>query len=115
MLGFAPAVRTTGPVDTAVPAEVREQLLPVLREAVSNVARHALADQAEVEVEVRRPRAAAHRRPTTGSGCRADRAESGLRNVRRRAAGLGGSLELTPQRAQRDRRWRGGSRCLTGA
>ena len=34
------------------PPQVREQLLPVLREAVSNVARHALADQAQVEVHV---------------------------------------------------------------
>ena len=54
MLGFTPTVRTTGPVDTAVPARVREQLLAVLREAVSNIARHALADQAEVELP-RRP------------------------------------------------------------
>ena len=37
----APTVRTVGPVDTAVPAEVRDQLLPVLREALSNLARHA--------------------------------------------------------------------------
>ena len=53
VLGFTPLVRTLGPVDTAVPPEVRAHLLPVLREAVSNVARHALADRAEVELEVR--------------------------------------------------------------
>ncbi len=52
MLGFTPTVLTSGPVDTAVPAEVRDQLLPVLREAVSNVARHAHAEQAQVEVQV---------------------------------------------------------------
>ena len=52
MLGFTPTVTTSGPVDTAVPAGVRDQLLPVLREAVSNVARHAHAEQAQIEVQV---------------------------------------------------------------
>ena len=31
-----------------------------------------------------------------GSGVPPDRAESGLRNARRRASGLGGSMELAP-------------------
>ena len=53
MLGFTPTVRTSGPLDTGVPAEVRDHLLAVLREAVSNLARHALADHAEVDIEVR--------------------------------------------------------------
>ena len=85
---------TSGPVDTAVPAEVRDQLLPVLREAVSNVARHAHADHAQVEVHV----SATELRLSVsddGIGLAEDRSESGLRNVRRRAAGLGGSVELS--------------------
>jgi len=94
VLGFTPAVLTSGPIDSAVPAQVREQLLPVLREAVSNIARHALADQAQVEVHV-----SEHELRLTvtddGIGLTEDRAESGLRNVRRRAAGLGGAVELT--------------------
>ena len=93
-LGFSPAVVTSGPVDTAVPSRVREQLLPVLREAVSNVARHALADQAQVEVHV----TDTDLRLTViddGVGLTEDRSESGLRNARRRAADLGGFLELT--------------------
>ncbi len=96
VLGFAPAIRTLGPIDTAVPAEVRAHLLPVLREAVSNVARHALADQAEVEVEVR-DREVVLTVSDDGTGIPPDRAESGLRNARRRADGLGGSLELKPR------------------
>jgi signal transduction histidine kinase len=60
---------------------------------VSNVARHALADQAQVEVHV------SHHElrlsvVDDGIGLAEDRAESGLRNVRRRAAGLGGSVTL---------------------
>lgn len=93
VLGFAPSVRTAGPVDAVVPADVRVHVLAVLREAVSNVARHALADRADVELEVRD-----HEVVLTvtddGGGVPPDRAESGLRNARRRAAELGGSLEL---------------------
>ncbi len=96
VLGFAPTIRTLGPIDTAVPAEVRTHLLPVLREAISNVARHALADQAEVEVEVR-DRELVLTVSDDGTGIPPDRAESGLRNARRRADGLGGTLELTPK------------------
>ncbi len=94
VLGFAPGVRTNGPLDTAVPARVREQLLPVLREAISNVARHALAESADVEVtvsdtEVRLVVA------DDGTGITGDLQESGLRNARRRAGDLGGRLDLT--------------------
>ena len=86
-------MRTLGPVDTAVPPEISAHLIAVLREAVSNVARHALADRAEVELEV-----TDHEVVLTvsddGSGIPPDRAESGLRNVRRRAGELGGSMQL---------------------
>ncbi len=94
VLTFSPIVRTTGPVDTAVPAEVRDQLLPVLREALSNMARHASADHGEIELVVDDDEA----RLTVlddGVGIGAAITESGLRNARRRAATLGGSLELT--------------------
>ena len=95
VLGFSPAVLTSGPIDTAVPMQVREQLLPVLREAVSNVARHALADHAQIEVHVS-DRDLRLSVVDDGIGVAGDAAESGLRNVRRRAAGLGGFVELTP-------------------
>ena len=94
MLGFAPTVRTTGPVDTAVPARIREHLLPVLREAVSNIARHALAENADIDVLV----SATDLRLVVsddGTGLGGDVTESGLRNARRRAADLGGRLDLT--------------------
>ena len=94
LLGFAPDVVTVGPIDTAVTPAVREQLLPVLREALSNVARHASAEHAEIEV-----RADAHELRLIvgddGVGLSTPGDESGLRNARRRATELRGTLELT--------------------
>ena len=96
LLKFDPTVHTVGPVDNAVPAEVRAQLLPVLREALSNLARHAAAEHGEVTVEVddREVRLTVL---DDGVGIGPDAAESGLRNARRRASALGGTLELTPR------------------
>jgi signal transduction histidine kinase len=96
LLKFEPVVRTTGPVDSAVPTEIRDQLLPVLREALSNLARHAAADHGEVDVTVD----GAEVRLTVlddGVGIGAIDRESGLRNARRRADALGGRLEVTPR------------------
>jgi len=93
VLGFSPTVRTTGPLDTAVPTRVREHLLPVLREAVSNIARHALADNADIGLVV----SGTDLRLVVsddGIGLGEDVTESGLRNARRRAAELGGRLDL---------------------
>jgi len=99
LLHFEPPVRTIGPVDTAVPPDVRHHLLPVLREALSNVAKHAAAHDGSIELEVN----ATEVRLTVlddgvgiASGIR-DATEHGLRNARRRAAALGGALELTPR------------------
>ena len=99
LLGFEPLVRTSGPVDSVVPQATRDHLLPVLREALSNLARHAGAARAEVDLCV-----------ADGAVCLtvADDGigigiggggevpgESGLRNARRRAAALGGELSVT--------------------
>ncbi len=95
VLGFSPTVRTLGPVDTAVSEAIRDQVLAVLREALSNIARHAIADHAEIEVQARD--GLLHVAVTDdGVGPREDRAESGLRNARRRATALGGTLEVGP-------------------
>lgn len=94
VLGFSPVVRTSGPVDTAVPPALGAQLLAVLREAVSNVARHALADAAEVDVIVAGDRLEL-RVADDGVGLPAEVSESGLRNARRRADDLGGTLEVS--------------------
>ncbi len=94
-LGFSPAMRTSGPLDTVVPDVLREQLLPVVREALSNVARHAHATRAEVEVVVDDD--LLHVTVIDdGVGLGHDVRRSGLRNARERARLLGGDLELSP-------------------
>ena len=50
-LGFAPWLRMDGRLDARVPARVAEEMLAVLREALSNVARHAAARRVDVSVE----------------------------------------------------------------
>lgn len=94
VLGFAPTLRTAGPVDTAVPEPVAEHLLAALREALSNAARHAHAHAVQVSVACD-----AHTVSLTvaddGVGLSGAAArESCLRNLRVRAADLGGSLRL---------------------
>ena len=96
VLGFTPLVRTTGPLDTAVPRTVADQLLAVVREALSNVARHAEADAAMVEVEAG-DGAVVLRVTDNGKGLPGERHESGLRNVRRRAVEHGGTVRLLPE------------------
>ena len=51
-LNFTPSVRLDGLIDTSVPDVVAEHLLAVLRESLSNVARHAGATGVEVLVVV---------------------------------------------------------------
>jgi signal transduction histidine kinase len=52
VLGFQPSLRFVGPVDSAVSASLSEHLMAVLREALSNVMKHAGAQHVEVTVEV---------------------------------------------------------------
>ncbi len=95
-LGFTPLVRTTGPLDSAVSRKQAEHLLAVLREALSNVARHAGADAAVVEAGVGSDRLVLAV-TDNGAGLLEERDESGLRNVRRRAKELGGAVRLLPE------------------
>lgn len=96
VLGFTPTVRTSGPVDSVVPEELAAQVLAVLREAVSNIARHALADRAEVDLAVD-DRVLQLSVTDDGVGIPGDVQESGLRNARRRAADFGGVLDVRAQ------------------
>jgi signal transduction histidine kinase len=93
-LGFAPGLRMAGRLDEAVPAEVGEHLLSVLREALSNVARHASASKVEVTVEVG-PELIL-RVVDNGTGMKATKRRSGLANLAERAELLGGTLNTGP-------------------
>ncbi|MFF2009567.1 GAF domain-containing protein [Streptomyces sp. NPDC058195] len=93
-LGFQPALRMAGLIDTDVSAETAEQVIVVLGEALSNVARHARATAVDISLVVGEgtvelvvsdngvgmPRHAASR--------------SGLDNLARRAEKLGGAMSV---------------------
>lgn len=51
-LGFRPDLVLDGPLDSAVPDELRADLLAVVREALSNVVRHAHAGRVQVAIAV---------------------------------------------------------------
>ena len=53
VVGFKVRASFEGPVDAAVPDNVREHLLAVIREAVTNIGRHAQANEATVTLAVR--------------------------------------------------------------
>jgi signal transduction histidine kinase len=93
VLGWTPEVRVDGPVDTAVPDPVHEHLVPVLREALSNVSRHAEATAAWVRLAVADGELVLEV-SDNGLGPTEGASHSGLRNARGRAAGLGGTSSL---------------------
>lgn len=95
VLGFRPALTTAGPVDTLATPELTEQLIPVLREALSNVARHARASKVEVDLAYTNG-AMALRVADDGVGLPSplNLAGDGLRNLRQRAAELSGTVVI---------------------
>lgn len=107
VLGYSPRVRMDGPVESATTPEIRTELMASLREALTNVARHAAASEAEIELvatDVLTLRVLDNGRGVatefdTNSG-------NGLRNMAERARLLGGGCELA-QRADRgtELRW----------
>ena len=94
-LGTEPTVLFEGPVDTATPDDLVGDVLATLREALSNVARHAEADQVEVRLGVGGGalalRVADDGVGPPGPGARRGR---GLDNMAARAGRRGGSLDL---------------------
>jgi len=99
MPGFAPSLRLGPGLRDLAGDEVTEQALTVLREALSNVGRHAAASRADVNVDVDDDGNLAvlsdrqRRRHPSGVSC------SGLRNLAEGDAKLGGGLLLKPAEA----------------
>jgi signal transduction histidine kinase len=93
-LGFEPTVLFEGPVDSAVSANVADELVATLREALSNVARHSRAGRAEVEVHVADEVLLRVVDDGVGPPDLDARMGNGLRNMTARAQHLGGTFEL---------------------
>jgi signal transduction histidine kinase len=94
VLGFMPQVAFHGRVDSSAPPALTQQLLTVLKEALSNVIRHAKPTVVEVLVEVGDQVALTV--SDNGAGL-ADRSSigNGMRNMSLRARALGGDLSVT--------------------
>jgi signal transduction histidine kinase len=93
VLGFAPSLRLGG-LRTLNSEELTEQALVVLREALSNMARHAGASRADVTVDVSQDGILSVIVTDDGTGIPPGGRRSGLRNLADRAAKLGGELRL---------------------
>jgi signal transduction histidine kinase len=96
VLGFAVQVSFDGPVDSTISNETTEHLLAVVREAVTNVGRHAHASKASVSVSVAN---GVCRLEVVDDGdgidtTAANEAGFGLVNLRHRAEKLHGSFEI---------------------
>jgi signal transduction histidine kinase len=97
-LGFEPEVRFNGAIDRHVHGALATELLAALREALSNVARHAGAHHAEVEVSVDDSvclRVADDGVGPESGGSTAAADGRGLANMAERAESLGGSFTLS--------------------
>jgi len=94
-LGFRPQLRLDGPIDSAVPEQLRPDVLAVIREMLSNTARHARASHLRIDVQ------AANGRLTVvvvddGVGLGDAEPRGGLINLRERAHRHSGDFTLEP-------------------
>ncbi|WP_328392539.1 GAF domain-containing protein [Streptomyces sp. NBC_00390] len=94
-LGFSPALRIEGLLDTRVAGAPGQHLVAVLVEALSNVARHARAAAVDVHLVV-----TAEQLTLTvtddGVGIPPGAGRSGLKNINERARAMGGTLDVGP-------------------
>ncbi|MYZ40102.1 GAF domain-containing protein [Streptomyces sp. SID4917] len=90
-LGFSPALRTEGLVDTDVPPAIADHLIAVLVEALSNIARHARATAVDVRLVVA-PGELSLTVADNGVGFGPESARSGLKNIKERSVALGGAF-----------------------
>jgi signal transduction histidine kinase len=97
-LGFSPELKLDGPIDTVVTDEITEHLLATLREALSNVGKHAGASKVDVFLQAGNDLLLQVEDNGVGFPDRPTRM-GGLDNLRQRAESLGGSF--TARRAKR--------------
>lgn len=93
LLGFTPAVRFAGPVDSVVTNVLAENIIAVLRESLTNAAKHAQASRVDVLLETVDGMLALTV-TDDGVGIRAGGRRSGLANILERANSLGGHYSV---------------------
>jgi len=99
-LGFRPKLRHSGPVDALLAGDLGDHVLATLREALSNIVKHARASAADVELHVS-PAWTMLRVSDDGVGIPIGEGGvlgSGLANLRARAEHLGGLLHIRGSR-----------------
>ena len=105
VLGFPPRVTVVAEPGAEVPVEVADQLVVVLGEALTNVGRHARADEVTVELRVEQDTVVLEV-ADDGVGFERGGRESGLRNLASRAERLGGRLAVSSENGTGTRlRW----------
>jgi signal transduction histidine kinase len=103
-LGVDPSVTFLGPVDTLIPGVIAEQMLAVLRESLSNVAKHSQASA--VAIQLRADSDAAELTvQDNGVGIPAGTHRSGLANMSARAKDLGGSFDAVSDGTGTTAKW----------
>jgi signal transduction histidine kinase len=97
-LGFDPILRFIGPLDTAVPAAVTEHLVAVIRESLTNCAKHAQSTEVSVLVSVLNGKLICTV-TDNGVGLLGNGNRSGLANMENRALSCNGEFTAEPQQA----------------
>jgi signal transduction histidine kinase len=96
-LGLDPGIRFIGPLDTLITNDLAEDLLAVVRESLTNVARHAHAQRVDIEIAAS-PAHLSLSVEDDGDGIGDTERRSGLANLRQRAERHGGALTLGASR-----------------
>ncbi|MGW7459444.1 GAF domain-containing protein [Streptomyces sp. NPDC054797] len=96
LLGFSPALRIEGLIDTDVTPQVADQVVAVIGEALSNVVRHAQAGAVDVSIALAEG-VLAVTVSDDGIGIPETGCRSGLRNLAERAQQMGGDFSVTPR------------------
>jgi signal transduction histidine kinase len=96
LLSAAPRVRFVGAVDSLVPEAIADELVAVVREGLTNVARHSGATTVDLMLSATPTRVALDI-VDDGVGIGETTRRSGLANLRQRAERFGGSMTLEPR------------------
>ena len=94
VLGFEPSVSFTGPIDTLVSNKIATNGLSVIREAISNVAKHARASKVDISIEAGSSLTIVVDDNGVGYHPSNSDTSKGVKNLSQRASELGGSVEI---------------------